>query len=261
MEKIKASILIANYNNKKYIINCINSLLEQDFEEKFEIIFHDDNSDDNSLKIIRQFKNIKIIKNKKKTKFGSYNQMEAIKRSFNKSKGEIVFLLDSDDYFKKRKLKILIELFNKHQSLEVVYDLPIIKTGKKLTFEKNKIKNFQRFWSYIPPQSCITLRRKVFKKMLKKIDFKKFPDIWMDFRIAIYSKFILKNFFILEKNLTVYRRSSTSASYKFKKLSVGWWRRRFQAHEYLKYFFKKNKLNFTKNVDYFFTSFLEKILR
>ena len=104
MKKIKASILIANYNNQKYILDCINSLLNQDFEGKFEIIFHDDNSRDNSLDIIKQFKNIKIIKNKKKTKFGSYNQMDAIRRSFNKSKGEI-FLLDSDDYFKKKKPK------------------------------------------------------------------------------------------------------------------------------------------------------------
>ena len=66
MKKIKASILIANYNNQKYILDCINSLLNQDFEGKFEIIFHDDNSRDNSLDIIKQFKNIKIIKNKKK---------------------------------------------------------------------------------------------------------------------------------------------------------------------------------------------------
>ncbi len=261
MKKIKASILIANYNNQKYILDCINSLLKQDFEDKFEIIFHDDNSDDKSLNIIRQFKNIKIIKNKKKTKFGSYNQMDAVRRSLYKSKGEIIFLLDSDDYFKKKKIKILIELFNKNKSLDVVFDLPIIKEGKKIIFSKNKIKNFQRFWSYIPPQSCITLRRKVFKKILQKINFKKFPDIWMDFRIAIYSKYILNNFFILEKNLTIYRRSSTSASYKFKKFSSGWWLRRFQAHEYLKYFFKKNNINFNKNIDYIFTSFLEKILR
>ena len=66
LKKIKASILIANYNNQKYILDCINSLLNQDFEGKFEIIFHDDNSRDNSLDIIKQFKNIKIIKNKKK---------------------------------------------------------------------------------------------------------------------------------------------------------------------------------------------------
>ena len=135
MKKIKASILIANYNNQKYILDCINSILNQDFEGKFEIIFHDDNSRDNSLDIIKQFKNIKIIKNKK-TKFGSYNQMDAIRRSFDKSKGEIIFLLDSDDYFKKKKIKILIELFNKNKSLEVVYDLPIIKEGKKINFLK-----------------------------------------------------------------------------------------------------------------------------
>ena len=34
-----------------------------------EIIFFDDNSQDNSLEVIKEYKNIKTIENKKQTKF------------------------------------------------------------------------------------------------------------------------------------------------------------------------------------------------
>ena len=63
-------------------------------------------SSDNSIKRINKYKNIKIIKNKKRGKYGSYNQMNAYYRAFKKSKGEIIFLLDSDDLFKKNKIKM-----------------------------------------------------------------------------------------------------------------------------------------------------------
>ena len=45
---MKASIVIANYNNSKYIENCINSLNSQTYNN-IEIIFFDDNSKDNSI--------------------------------------------------------------------------------------------------------------------------------------------------------------------------------------------------------------------
>ena len=51
----------------------------------------------------RAKKEIKIIKNKVRGKYGSYNQMNGYYRAFKKSKGEIIFLLDSDDFFKKNK--------------------------------------------------------------------------------------------------------------------------------------------------------------
>ena len=70
MKNIKASILIINYNNKKYLSQCLNSIINQSFGNQIEIIFHDDNSTDNSLKEIKKFKNIKIIKNKLRTSYG-----------------------------------------------------------------------------------------------------------------------------------------------------------------------------------------------
>ena len=261
MNTIEASILVINYNNERYIAQCIKSILNQSINKNLEIIFHDDNSTDDSIKIVKKTKNIKIIKNKKKTSYGSFNQMEAIKRSLVYSKGEIVFLLDSDDYFTKNKVKIILELFKKENSLDIIYDLPILKKGNNFKNIKLRNKNFQRFWSYIPPQSCISIRRKVLKKIISKINIKKYPDVWIDFRIAIYARYILKHFYVLEKNLTVYRKINSSASHKFRKFSRIWWNRRYQAHNFIKYFFKINKIKYKKNLDYFLTLIVNKIIK
>ena len=64
MENLKASVVIANYNNAKHINQCLGSLKNQTYKN-FEIIFFDDNSDDESLKLLQKFSNIKIIANKK----------------------------------------------------------------------------------------------------------------------------------------------------------------------------------------------------
>ena len=60
---MKASVVIANFNNAKYIQDCINSINSQTYNN-IEIIFFDDNSKDNSIEIIKKFKNVKIIRNK-----------------------------------------------------------------------------------------------------------------------------------------------------------------------------------------------------
>ncbi len=261
MKNIKASILIINYNNKKYLSQCLNSIINQSFGNQIEIIFHDDNSTDNSLKEIKKFKNIKIIKNKLRTSYGSYNQIKAVKRALAVSSGNIIFLLDSDDFFSKNKIKKILNYFNKNKDIDLIFDLPALKIGNKLKKNIFKKKNFQRHWNYIHPQSCISLRRKLLKQIISKVDFKKFPDIWLDFRISIYAKYILKKFYIFNEYLTIYRITNNSASSAFKKFSKNWWTRRSQAHAYVKYFFKKNKIKYKENIDYVLTTIINKILK
>lgn len=249
------SILIANYNNQYYLEECIKSIKSQTYKN-IEVIFHDDFSSDKSLSKASKFKSLKIIKNKKRGKFGSYNQMNAYQRAFNKSTGEIIFFLDSDDFFKKNKVADIVNVFLKNNKISAIFDLPIIKYEKKIKFEKNKKKLLDNYWPYIPPQSCISVRRKHFKNMMNKINFNLFPDIWMDFRIALHQKYISKNFFILNKNLTFYRQSPKMVSSNFKFLSISWLKRRMQAHNYVKYFYLKNKINYRINLDYFITAFI-----
>ena len=50
---VKVSVIMPVYNSEKYIRRCLNSILNQTFQD-FEIILIDDNSKDNSLKIISE---------------------------------------------------------------------------------------------------------------------------------------------------------------------------------------------------------------
>ena len=253
-------MLITNYNNEYYIKDCINSLINQTYKN-IEIIFHDDCSNDNSLKILKNYKIVKLIKNKKRTNIGSFNQIKGYQRAFKKSSGDIIFFLDSDDFFKLNKIKKIIKIFEKNKNLSTVFDLPIISNGKKNIYQKNKRKILDNYWPYIAPQSCISIRRNEFKKVINKVNFNLFPDIWMDFRIALYQKQISKNLFVINENLTYYRQTPNMISSKFKFLSFSWWKRRRQAHEYVKYFFNKNNILHRKNIDFFLTFIVNLFIR
>jgi len=252
LRNVKVSVLIANYNNQYYLKECINSIKNQTYKN-IEIIFHDDCSSDNSINNLSKFRDLNIIKNKKRGKFGSFNQMMAYQRAFKKCTGEIIFFLDSDDFFVKDKIEHIVKVFLKNKRITAIFDLPIFKYEKKLQYKSSQKKLIKSYWPYIPPQSCISIRKRDFKKIMNKINFYLFPDIWMDFRIAMYLKYISKNFFILNNNLTYYRQSSNMVSSNFKFLSASWWRRRMQAHNYVSFFLFKHKIKYKKNFDYFLT--------
>ena len=106
MNEENASILITNYNKEKFLNNTIRSCLNQNYSKK-EILIFDDCSTDNSVKLLKKFKNLKLLINKKKKfKSGPLNQIYGVNKLFKKSKGEIIFLLDGDDQFKKNKINI-----------------------------------------------------------------------------------------------------------------------------------------------------------
>ena len=65
MKKQLASILITNFNKDKYLSDTIKSCLVQNYKKK-EILLFDDKSTDNSLKILKKYKKIKVLINKKK---------------------------------------------------------------------------------------------------------------------------------------------------------------------------------------------------
>ena len=253
------SILIANYNNEVYLKKCLDSVLNQKYK-KIEVIVVDDYSNDNSLNILNKYKNsIKIIKNKKKTKYGSFNQINAYQLGFKKSKGKIIFFLDSDDYFSKKKITTVVNFFKNNNS-SIVFDLPIYDFKNK----KIKKKFIQKLfilssWPRFSPQSCISLRRNYAKEIFGNSKIKKFNTIWFDFRIAIYTFLKFKKIIILKKYLTYYRQNQNSVSKKFKTFSKNWWIRRSEAHDYFSYISEKFKIKDPLSVDKLVTKFFNYI--
>ena len=246
----KASVIIVNYNNAKYLEECINSILNQSYKNK-EIIVVDDKSKDNSLEILKRYKKkITIINSNKKTLKGSYNQINAYYKGFIKSKGDYIFFLDSDDYFKKNKIELIIQKFKKSNKLDLIFDLPILKIKDKEIREKFKQKKFiVSSWPRFSPQSCISLKKKFANEVFENLKIKKFDTIWLDFRIAIYYFLKKKNIFIFKKYLTYYRQLENSASKEYKTFNKNWWHRRKQAHEFVSFINRKLKLKDSLNID------------
>ncbi len=254
---MRASVIIINYNNAKYIDQCVRSILHQSYKN-FEIIFVDDNSKDNSLEVVKKYKKkIKIIGKNKKIGKGSYDQMFGFFEGFKKTKGEIIFLLDSDDFFHKDKLSTIIGEYKKNKNYKILYDLPIKKFNNSSLYVKLKKFSFlQNFWPYFVPTSCISMKRSFFLKLFKKINFKLFPNIWFDFRIGLSGIYLFSQYNFVEKNLTYYRQINNNISSNFKHLSKNWWMRRLEAHNFVKFFFKKHKIKYKKNFDFYLTYFM-----
>ncbi len=149
-KKPLVSILITNYNKKKYLKRCLSSCQNQTYKNK-EILLHDDRSNDGSLKIIKNFQNIKLVINKKKrNKSNPINQVKAIERIFGFCKGKIIFLLDADDHFKKNKLNEIVKKFQSNSRLDFIQDTPIFLNKKKNTNLKIKIQKVPFGQDFIP---------------------------------------------------------------------------------------------------------------
>ena len=141
MKKNFISILITNYNKQKFLKKSLQSVSKQKFRN-YEIILFDDFSSDNSKQVIKKFKKIKLIENKKKKSSSSpLNQIYGINKAFKMSKGNLICLMDADDYFKKNKLEIVDKEFKKKKNINSIYNFP--ETHQNNFFIKKK--HFHQF--------------------------------------------------------------------------------------------------------------------
>lgn len=128
---MKVSVIIPTFNEEDVILDCIESLGEQTFQE-FEIIIIDDGSTDNTGELIsnlqKKIKEIKFLKQKHKGP-GAARNLGA-----KRAKGEILVFVDSDMTFDKNFIKNLISY---------------IKSGKaKGTFSKEEyVSNWKNIWA------------------------------------------------------------------------------------------------------------------
>jgi len=254
MKKNFVSILITNYNKSRYLKKTISSCLSQNFDNK-EILVFDDCSTDNSLKILNKFKKIKVIRNKKKKfKSGPLNQIYGLNELFKISKGNIIFLLDSDDMFKKNKLYQISKIFKKNKKINFIQDTPLIAPFNERMLLKKK-KYFFSIWPSFFPTSCITFERSFFQNFLKVLRKNEFPNLEIDARLSIYAH-IRKQFFLTKKCLTIYNYDENGISSQYKKFTKNWWKKRSEAFEYMIFLSRKFNKKFYFGPDFFITKII-----
>jgi glycosyltransferase involved in cell wall biosynthesis len=248
MNQPLVSILIANYNNKDLLERSINSCKNQSYPNK-EIIVFDDFSDDGSQEILKKIKNIKVIFNNKKSGIPYLDAMNAYIKMFKKSKGKYIFLLDSDDFFNKNKLRIVIKNFT-DKKVKFIQDLSLIRNQNSIFFKENNF--FLSRFPYFSSQSSLSVERIFFKNFLNFNKNKnKFINVWLDFRLCAYAFFKEKNFFFLKNKLTTYDQSlSSNQSKKYTFLSSNWVKRRYYSHLYINHLLNEK---FFFSLDFFIT--------
>ena len=255
-DKKLISILISSFNKEKFIKKTLRSVFNQSYKN-YEVIVFDDNSTDDSIRIIKKFPKVKIIRNKKKkTSSSSINQMNALIKSFKKSKGDIICFLDADDLFVKRKLNIINSFFLKNPKKNFVVNR--LQNNKILNL--NRIKFNKKKWPSIFPTSSISIRRAFFKRFIKYAEIKKFQNLEIDARMIIFTCFFNNDFNILEDRLTNYVTDKEGISSKYKFLSLNWWKKRKEAYSYLEFVLKNRNKLITKSFDYYFTNLIYKTM-
>lgn len=254
MKKKLASIIITNYNKEKYIKKTIASAIAQSYKN-IEILVFDDKSNDGSTKIIKDFKGIKKIFNRRrKLNSAPLNQLNAIIKAFLKSKGEYIFFLDGDDEIKKNKVKEIIKIFNFNKKKDLVQDKPYLSKEKKILKLKIKKHHFS-IWPSIYPTSCIAIRRRFMTEFVKFSQKKKFSNLEIDARIIIFS-FLKKKMKVINNSYTFYNHDKNGITSNYLKFRKNWWKKRYEAFLYMKYLSKKIGLKFKKGPDYYLTQLI-----
>lgn len=168
--EILVSIIVPTFNEENQIIFLLKSLLTQKFSQKYEIIIVDNESTDNTIKVIKEFKNKnKIISIKIITSIGKLGKVR--NDGILKSSGRFVAFIDADEIADPNWLIELMKKTNEYDGvlgsinsmnpnknfISKFFDLTLIDR-KKFLNKQTKIKIFGT--------GNLLINQKVFKKGL-----------------------------------------------------------------------------------------------
>ena len=124
---MKISILSAVFNEAEHIEEMVGSVLSQS-ESRWELLFADDGSTDNTVDLIRRFarEDSRIVLVSHGVKLG---KVSAFNKAFARSKGDVIVLLAGDDRLPPDSLYL------RHRAVAAVgHDLPVVAFFKIRTF-------------------------------------------------------------------------------------------------------------------------------
>lgn len=158
--KILFSIIIPLYNKKEYIKSTIESVLKQSYTN-YEIIVVDDGSTDKSPDIVKSIKDSRILL-VSKTNGGVSS---ARNYGINKSKGDFICFLDSDDLWTEDYLETLNKIITQKQDVDMIcsaYGIFRVNPQSDIRVKRIKLKSQQKeakidfFFYCLKEKRCIS---------------------------------------------------------------------------------------------------------
>ena len=213
---MKVSVLINNHNYGRYIAEAIESVLNQTYKD-IELIIVDGDSSDESRDVVNSYvkKYPKLITFLQKTTSG---QADAINIGYQLSKGDIICLLDSDDYFYPNKIEKIVEYHKHNDTIATSYKckytdnmLAGIKFEEDyLSNRKELLKNYGYINTYGITTSCLSMNRKMADKILPiPTRFITYADYYIKLMSVYYGQFK-----VIDEPLTYYRIHKKQETFK-----------------------------------------------
>lgn len=210
------SIIIPIYNAEKYLTDCIDSIINQKYNN-LEIILINDGSTDNSQKICEEYAN----KDKRVKLINQKNQGVSVARNkgIDIASGEIIMFVDSDDIMTDSTIDDVVSKMNNYDLLCFGYS-ELYKDKKIKIVSSAEIIDKKDFENRIVLNNQIGgyLWNKAFlKSIIEKNNIKFNEEIHFceDLLFVInYFKYCKKLFYI-NKSLYLYRMRKSSVSFDF----------------------------------------------
>ena len=197
---MKVSIIIPVYNVSKYIKRCLQSVVEQTYQD-FECILVDDCGNDNSIELAQEF--IKNYHGTIEFKFLCHNQNKGQSAARNTAlrcaKGDYVFFLDSDDAIPTDSIESLMTLATKYPQADFIQGNMLDETGRISKYGwKNSLPEYcddhNKLEKYILSVVVFSAWNKIIKKSFLTDYNLFFPegiiheDLYWTFFLAKYAK-------------------------------------------------------------------------
>ena len=112
------SIIIPNYNHAPFLRQRIDAVLTQTYQN-FELIILDDCSTDNSRKVIETYRGHPKVSAIIYNHQNSGNTFRQWKKGIEETKGELIWIAESDDYCKETFLELMINTFKENPSIGI----------------------------------------------------------------------------------------------------------------------------------------------
>lgn len=219
---VNVSVLVPIYNTSKYIKECLDSLKNQTMQE-LEFILVNDGSTDDSLKTIREYKQIDSrfrILDKENTGYG-----DSMNRAMKMSRGKYIGIVEPDDFCDEKMFEILYKMAEDKRAdiargkyceykkgTGTVHKMNLVVKGERI-FEP--IRDFEVFYEAPAIWSAIYRKEMIDENGIKFLATPgaSYQDTGFNFKTLACAKKIV----YIDKMLYYYRVDNPNSSVKDKK--------------------------------------------